>query len=218
MSESSSLSELEPPPSSDSLDTLIGLATETGRTTVATPSSSSGGIAASSDAVAASSDSSRPRTPRQHGDPSSVYAGAPSSGGAGNFASTGVTGHHTEEAQIARGKSAAPNPAVNLLELLRQIQEQQLLQQQQQRQYQLQQQQVLAALVQQVHLGRAQTGPGAAASPPDPQSTEQAPPTLEPDGPRREGPGPPPQAPHLRQVCSRASAHLSPQHRTICGE
>ena len=88
MSDSSSLSEVEVSPSSDSLDTLIGLSTETGRTTAVTPSSSSEGIAASSDAAAASSDSSRPETPRQEGnnrvqdgDPSGVPVAGPSSGG-----------------------------------------------------------------------------------------------------------------------------------------
>ena len=130
MSDSSSLSEPEASPSSDSLDTLIGFSTETGRTTVVTPSSSSEGIAASSDAAAASSDSSRPETPRQDGDPSGVTAAEPSSGGPGDLATAGATGrpapavHHTEGAQIARGEASAPNPAVNLLGLLHQIQEQ----------------------------------------------------------------------------------------------
>ena len=67
MSDSSSLSEVEVSPSSDSLDTLIGLSTETGRTTAVTPSSSSEGLAASSDAAVASSDSSRPETPAKRG-------------------------------------------------------------------------------------------------------------------------------------------------------
>ena len=148
MSDSSSLSEIEVSPSSDSLDTLIGLSTETGRTTVVTPSSSSEGIAASSDAAAASSDSSRPETPRQEGnnrvqdgDPSGVPAVGPSSGGPGELATAGASSrpapavHHTEGAQIAWGEASAPNPAVNLLGLLHQIQEQQVqtqLQQQQQ--------------------------------------------------------------------------------------
>ena len=184
MSDSSSLSELEVPPSSNSLDTLIGLSTETGRTTVVTPSLSSEGKAASSDAAAASSDSSRPETPRQEGNRSGVLAAEPSSGGPGDLATTGVTGrpapaaHHTEGAQIARGEAPAPNPAVNLLGLLHQIQEQQLQtqlqQQQQQQQYQQQQQQfqqqqqqqVLAALVQQMHQGRTQAGLGVTAPPP----------------------------------------------------
>ena len=181
MSDSSSLSE--PEASSDSLDTLIGFSTETGRNTVVTPSSSSEGIAASS----------RPETPRQDGNPSGVPAAEPSSGGPGDLAAAGATGrpapavHHTEGAQIARGEASAPNPAVNLLGLLHQIQEQQLQtqlrQQQQQQQYQQQQQQyqqqqqqfqqqqqqqqeVLAALLQQVHLGRNQAGPGVTAPPP----------------------------------------------------
>ena len=138
MSDSSSLSELEVSPSSDSLDTLIGLSTETGRTTVVTPSSSSEGIAASSDAAAASSDSSRPETPRQEGnnrvqdgDPSGVPAAGPSSGGHAQLAiaaagSLPAAVHHTEGAPTARGDPAAPDPAVNLLGLLHQIQEQQL--------------------------------------------------------------------------------------------
>ena len=90
MSDSSSLSEVEVSPSSDSLDTLIGLSTETGRTTAVTPSSSSEGLAASSDAAVASSDSSRPETPRHEGnnrfkdgEPSGVPLAGPSSGDRG---------------------------------------------------------------------------------------------------------------------------------------
>ena len=238
MSDSSSLSEVEVSPSSDSLDTLIGLSTETGRTTVVTPSSSSEGIAAPSDAAAASSDSSRPETPRQDGDPSGVTAAEPSSGGPGDLATAGATGrpapavHHTEGAQIARGEASAPNPAVNLLGLLHQIQEQQLQtqlrQQQQQQQYQQQQQQqqqqyqqqrqqfqqqqqqqqeVLAALLQQVHLGQTQAGPGVTAPPPDLQSIEQAPPTLESGGPNREGPRAP-RAPHICGRCEAEQVHI----------
>ena len=155
------------------------------------PSSTSGG---SSEATPAWPG---PRT-RQDGDPGSVTAAEPSSGGPGDLATAGATGrpapavHHTEGAQIARGEASAPNPAVNLLGLLHQIQEQQLQtqlrqqqqqqqyqqqqQQQQQQQYQQQQQQfqqqqqqqqeVLAALLQQVHLGRTQAGPGVTAPPP----------------------------------------------------
>ena len=77
MSDSSSLSEVEVSPSSDSLDTLIGLSTETGRTTAVTPSSSSEGLAASSDAAVASSDSSWPETPRQEGN-NRIQDGEPS--------------------------------------------------------------------------------------------------------------------------------------------
>ena len=139
MSDSSSLSEIEVSPSSDSLDTLIGLSTETGRTTVVTPSSSSEGIAASSDAAAASSDSSRPETPRQEGnnrvqdgDPSGVPLSGPSSGGPVELATAAAASrpaaavHNTEGAPTARGVATAPDPAVNLLGILHQMQEQQL--------------------------------------------------------------------------------------------
>ena len=107
------------------------------------PSSTSGG------SIEATPAWPGPRT-RQDGDPSSIPAAEPSSG-PGELATAGATGrpapavHHTEGAQIARGEASAPNPAVNLLGLLHQIQEQQvqtqLQQQQQQQQYQQQQQQ-----------------------------------------------------------------------------
>ena len=66
MSESSSLSEVMEPQSSDSLDTMLGLSTVTGRETAVTPSSSSG-TQALTDPSLASSDSSRPQTPHQEG-------------------------------------------------------------------------------------------------------------------------------------------------------
>ena len=68
MSYSSSLSEalaLEPEVS-DSLDTMLGLSTETGRETAVTPSSSSG-TQALTDPTLASSESSRPPTPPLEG-------------------------------------------------------------------------------------------------------------------------------------------------------
>ena len=152
MSDSSSLSEVEVSPSSDSLDTLIGLSTETGRTTAVTPSSSSEGLAASSDAALASSDSSRPETPRQEGNaqvqnggPSRVPLTAPSSGDHAELAAAAAASRpaavqNTERAPTARGKATAPGPAVDLLVILQQMQEQQLQnqlqQQQQQQQYQ----------------------------------------------------------------------------------
>ena len=74
------LAELEEPPSSDSLDTLIGLSTETGRTTAITPASLSEGLAASSDAAAASSDLSRPETPCQEGNNMATQAASPYQG------------------------------------------------------------------------------------------------------------------------------------------
>ena len=127
MSDSSSLSEVELSPSSDSLDTLIGLSTETGRTTAVTPSSSSEHQAASSDPTLASSDSSRPETPRQegngrvqNGDPSRVPLAAPSSGdhaelAAAAAASRPAAAHNTERAPTARSEAMSPGPAVDLL-------------------------------------------------------------------------------------------------------
>ena len=153
MSDSSSLSEVEFSPSSDSLDTLIGLSTETGRTTAVTPSSSSEGLAASSDPTLASSDSSWPETPRQegngrvqNGDPSRVPLAGPSSGdhvelAAAAAASRPAAVHNTEGATTSRGKATAPGPAV---------QEQQPQNQLQQQQQQQHQQQMLAALMQQL--------------------------------------------------------------------
>ena len=184
------------------------------------PSSTSGG---SSEATPAWPG---PRT-RQDGDPGSVTAAEPSSGGPGDLATAGATGrpapavHHTEGAQIARGEASAPNPGVNFLGLLNQIREQQLQtqlrQEQQQQQYQQQQQQfqqqqqqqqeVLAALLQQVHLGQTQAGPGVTAPPPDLQSIEQATPTLESGDPDREGPRAP-RAPHICGRCEAEQVHI----------
>ena len=124
MSDSSSLSEVEESPSSDSLDTLIGLSTETGRTTAVTPSSSSEDQAASSDPTLASSDSSRPITPRQegngqvqNGDPSRVPLAAPSSGdhaehAAAAAASWPAAAHNTARPSLQAGdpNRAAPRP------------------------------------------------------------------------------------------------------------
>ena len=66
MSDSSSLSEVTEPQSSDSLDTMLGLSTETGRETAVTPTSSSG-TQALTDPTLTSSDSSQPAIPRQEG-------------------------------------------------------------------------------------------------------------------------------------------------------
>ena len=55
----------------------------------------------------------RLETPRQDGNPSGVPAAEPSSGGPGDLTTAGATGrpapaaHHTEGAQIARGKASA---------------------------------------------------------------------------------------------------------------
>ena len=125
MSESSSISDVEVSPSTDSLDTLIGLSTETGRTTAVSPSSSSAGPPASSDAALASSDSeSRPVTPRQeggnrtqNGDQTGVGRPAPSSGA-----------HDEPTAAAASAATTGPglsDPAVDLLVMLHGMQEQQ---------------------------------------------------------------------------------------------
>ena len=66
MPDSSNSSELEEPLSSDSLDTMIGISTETGRTTATTLFSSSEDQALS-DPTLTSSDSRQPITPRQEG-------------------------------------------------------------------------------------------------------------------------------------------------------
>ena len=148
MSDSSNLSELEEPPSLDSLDTLSGLSTEMGRTTAVTPSSSSEDQALS-DPTLASTDSSWPINSRQegngrlqNGDSSHVTVAALSSGDhaehpATAAASRPAAGHNTERAAPARGEATSPSQPVDLLLILQQMQQQQI-----------QQQQMLAALMQ----------------------------------------------------------------------
>ena len=172
MSESSSVSDIEVSPSTDSLDTLIGLATETGRTTAV-----SAGPPASSDTALASSDSeSRPVTPRQeeghrtqNGHQSRVGRPAPPSGA-----------HDEPAAAAASAATTGPglsDPAVDLLAMLHRMQQSQQKQQQQQQQFQQQQQEqqqqqqqqqfqqqqqqqdILAALMQQLLPARQQGGP-----------------------------------------------------------
>ena len=213
MSDSSSVSEIEVSPSTDSLDTLIGLSTETGRTTAVSPSSSSAGPEASSDAALASSDSdSRPETPRQegdnrtqNGDRSGVSRPEPPSGGYAEL---------TAAAASAAATGPGPSdPAVNLLGMLHQMQENQLraqLQQQQFQQQQQHQQEMLAALMQQLLPARSQAGPrpGAAdtapllASPSLPafHSTGQGQGPLPHGGPSETAPRAPRAPPHLWAV------------------
>ena len=183
MSESSSISDVEVSPSTDSLDTLIGFATETGRTTAVSLSSSSAGPPASSDNALASSDSeSRPVTPRQeegnrtqNGHQGRVGRPAPPSGA------------HDEPAAAAASAATTgpgpgpgprlPEPALDLLAMLNRMQQSQQKQQQQQQQFQQQQQEqqqqqqqqqfqqqqqqqdILAALMQQLLPARQQAGP-----------------------------------------------------------
>ena len=157
MSDSSSLSEVEVSPSSDSLNTLIGLSTETGRTIAVSPSSLSEDQAASTDPTLASTDSSRPITPPKRGTikfKMATQAASPwqrplaAAHAAAAAASRPAAAHNTEGAATARGEATAPSPAVDLLLILRQMQEQQRQQQEQQLQQQLQQQQMLATLMQ----------------------------------------------------------------------
>ena len=123
MSDSSTVSELEEPPSSDSR--------QEGNNRI------------------------------QDGDPSGVPLSGPSSGGPAELATAAAASrpaaavHNTEGAPTARGEATAPDPAVNLLGILHQMQEQQLQAQLQQQQYQQHQQQMLAELMQQLHPGRS---------------------------------------------------------------
>ena len=103
MSDSSILSSESPPiPSSDSLDTTIGLATETGRATAVASSSSSENLPLSDPTL--TSDSSRPITPQpqgggqdQNGDSYRVPRAAPSGGHR----------EHTDAAAAAGSRPAA---------------------------------------------------------------------------------------------------------------
>ena len=191
MSESSSVSDIEVSPSTDSLDTLIGLSTETGRTTAVSTSSLSAGPPASSDTALASSDSeSRPVTPRQeggirtqNGDLTGVGRPAPSSGA-----------HEEPTAAAASAATTGPglsNPAVDLLGMLHRMQQFQ----QQKQQQQQQQQEMLAALMQQLLPARQQAGqrpgPGDSgllpASPPRPPLRKSGPGTSPTRWPRPDG-------------------------------
>ena len=199
MSESSSISDVEFSPSTDSLDTLIGFATETGRTKAVSPSSSSAGPPASSDNALASSDSeSRPVTPRtaegdrtQNGHQDRVGRPAPPSGA------------HNEPAAAAASAATTgpgpPGPPVDLLAMLNRMQ-QQFQQQQVQQQ---QQQEVLAALMQQLLLGRQQAGPG------DSRTFPASPPL---PAPHSANPGQghllPPHAPPLCGQCDAGMVHI----------
>ena len=204
MSDSSNLSELEEPLSSDSLDTVIGLSTKTGRTTVVTPSSSSEDQALS-DPTLASSDSSRPITPGQEGNgrlqnghSNSVPVAGPSSGDqvehpAAAAASRSAAGRPT------RGKAPGPSQPVDLLLILKQMQQQQLQQQQQ----------MLAALMQQLQAPGARPRPGHRdmVSPPPLHSTQPARPSLQDRDPpwaaRR-----PPRALDICRQCEDQEAHI----------
>ena len=191
MSESS-ISDIELSPSTDSLDTLIGFATETGRTTAVSPSSSSAGQPASSDNALASSDSeSRPVTPRaaegegaQNGRPDRVGLSTPSSGAHGEPAAAA--------ASAATNGPGPPAPPVDLLAILTRMQAQQQ-----------QQQEVLAALTEQLLLDRRQAGPG------DPRTVPASPLPPAPH-PANQGQGhiPPAHAPTLCGQCEAGMVHI----------
>ena len=162
MSESS-VSDVELSPSTDSLDTHIGFATEAGRTTAVSQSSSSAGQPPSLDNALVSSDSeSSPVPPQaaegegtQNGRPDRVGLPAPPTGEHGEPAAAGASAPTT-------GPGHQPPPA-DILAILASIQAQQR-----------QQQEILAAL-----LGRQQSGPGEARTlpafpfPPAPPSANQ---------------------------------------------
>jgi len=156
MSDSSSLSEEEVSPATDSLETLIGLSTETGRNTAVTPSSSEG-LAISSDAAVASSNSSRPETPRhegnnpvQDGERSGVGAAAPSSGQAPQLVGRLAAAPHGESETSAGGQRTGPEPTSDMLGFLREMQLQTVRsQQEQQRHFQQQQERLQQQFLQQ---------------------------------------------------------------------
>ena len=156
MSDSSSLSEEEVSPATDSLETLIGLSTETGRNTAVTPSSSEG-LAISSDAAVASSDSSRPETPRhagnnqvQYGEQSGLGAAAPSGGHPPQLVSGRPAAVPQGESAASAGGGTGPEPTNDLLGFLQQMQAQTFRsQQQQQHQFQQQQQRLQQQFLQQ---------------------------------------------------------------------
>ena len=66
---------------------------------------------------------------------------------------------------------------------------------------------MLAALMQQLHLGRTQAGPSDTAPLPALQSIEQARPTLQSGGPSREAPRAP-RAPHICGRCEAEQVHI----------
>ena len=156
MSESSG-SDVELSPSTDSLDTHIGFATEAGRTTAVSQSSSSAGQPPSLDNALVSSDSeSSPVPPQaaegegtQNGRPDRVGLPAPPTGEHGEPAAAGASAPTT-------GPGHQPPPA-DILAILASIQAQQQQQQASIQAQQRQQQEILAAL-----LGRQQSGPGEA--------------------------------------------------------
>ena len=178
MSESDSGSDdIEVSPSTDSLDTLIGLATSAGRDTAVSTTSSSAGLPVSSDNPLPSSDSSESRavTPRP------TESGRAQNGRQGSGEQPAPTsGEHTEATAAAAsaattgpgGKSA--NPTTELLKMLHNMQLSQQ-QQQQQQQFQQQQQEMLAMLMRQLLPGGQRAGPGDTGDLP-PSTSPQCPP------------------------------------------
>ena len=158
MSESS-VSDVELSPSTDSLDTLIGFATEAGRTTVVSQSSSSAGQPASSDNALGSSDSESdaPRPTKvgraQNGRQGSGEQPAPSSG-----ERTELTEAAAYAATTGPGGGSI-NPITELLKMLHNMQLSQQAYQEQQQQQQKQQQEIMAIrLLHPQHLDRIWIG------------------------------------------------------------
>ena len=159
VSDVSELSDVELSPSTDSLDTLMGFATEAGRTTVVSQSSSSVNQPASSDNALGSSDSESihvsPRAAKgegtQDGRPDRVGLPETSTGQQGELAKAGASAPTTGPGH--------PPPPVDMLAMLISLQAQQKQQQEILAAQQKQQQEILAALTEQLRLGRQQPGP-----------------------------------------------------------
>ena len=221
---SSNLSEVEEPQSSDSLDTMLELSTETGRTTAVAASSSSEDQALL-DPTLASSDSSWPVTPRQegngrlqNGNPSDTPLAAPYSGDhteetAAAAASRPAATRHAEvrgqqhsaqnidaaqSAAPARSEATAPTPPVDLLLILQQMQQQQQQMEQQ-----------MLALMQQLQVPGARPRPGHRDTVPPPplHSTQLARPPLQLGDPLWTAPRAP-RAPDVCRQCEEQEAHI----------